>query len=385
MVQSILKVCEVLAVIATFCGFGYTLVSMWSAVRFLWKPDVLPPVSLPPVSILKPLKGLDPAMLDSLRSHCRQELPDYEIVFGVSDANDPAIAAVHKLQHEFPTRGIKLVVAEKKLGANTKVSTLAQMLPHASHPCLVVNDSDIQVRPDYLRRVVSPLANPRVGLVTCLYRGIPGPTMGSWAEALGIVDFASGVLAARQLEGGIHFGLGSTLAFRRQDLEAIGGFEAFADYLADDYQLGVRLTNQGFIVELSHLVVETFLPAYPLNGFVSHQLRWARTVRDSRRWGYAGLAFTHYLPWAVVALLLAEGALWAWFLLGAALSVRMTSILAVGHGVLNDRRTLRYVPLIPLRDTLAFAIWIFGFFGHAVKWRGESFYLKDGKLVRIYP
>ena len=307
MFHSILNACKVIAVVATFCGFGYTLLSLWSAVKFLWDQEVLPPVPLPPVSILKPLKGLDPQMMDSLRSHCRQEYPEYEIVFGVSDANDPAISAVEKLKLEFPSQAIKLVVCEQKLGANTKVSTLAGMSPQAKHEYLVVNDSDIQIRPDYLHRMVVPLANPRVGLVTCLYRGVPASTPGSWSEALGIIDFASGVLAARQLEGGLHFGLGSTLAFRRQDLTDLGGFEAFCDYLADDYQLGNRLSSKGLLVKLSHLVVETFLPPYSIREFVSHQLRWARTVRDSRRWGYAGLAFTYYLPWAFAALLFSGG------------------------------------------------------------------------------
>ncbi len=380
-----LKICGIIAAAATLGGFGYTLLSLWGAVKFLWQREVLPPVALPPVSILKPLKGLDPGMLESLRSHCLQDFPDYEIVFGVSDAHDPAISLVQNLQREFPDRSIKLVVGEKKLGANTKVSTLAQMLPHASHSCLVVNDSDIQVRPDYLRRVVSPLANPGVSLVTCLYRGVPAASLGSWSEALGIVDFAGGVLAARLLEGGIHFGLGSTLAFRRLDLGAIGGFEGLADYLADDYQLGRQLTNNGPIGQLSHVVVETFLPAYSIGDYLSHQLRWARTVRDSRRWGYVGLAVTHYLPWAIVAVSCTGGANWAWFLLAAALMIRIAATLAVGQGVLSDRRSLQYLALIPLRDLLAAAVWALGFRGHTVKWRGETFSLKNGKLARINP
>jgi ceramide glucosyltransferase len=287
---------------------------------------------------------------------------------------------VEKLRIEFPARAIKLVICEKRLGANIKVSTLAQMALLASHEYFVVNDSDIQVRPDYLRRVVAPLASAEVGLVTCLYKGAPAATLGSWLEALGIVEFAGGVLAARLLEGGIRFGLGSTLAFRRTDLAAIGGFEGFADYLADDYQLGYRLAAKGFVIRLSHLVVETFLPAYSLSGFVSHQLRWARTVRDSRRWGYAGMGVTHYLSWAFVALLFSGGAVWGWFLLAAALVIRGTATLAVGRGILNDRRTFAYLALIPLRDFLALGVWVGGFFGHGVTWRGERFSLRDGRL-----
>jgi len=336
------------------------------------------------VSILKPLKGTDPEMLENFRGHCRQIYSDYEIVFGVSDANDPAIAAVEQLRIEFPSRTIKLVVSQRSLGTNAKVSNLAQMLPAASYEYLVVNDSDIRVDPNYLQRVMSPLSNPRTSLVTCLYRGMPAATFGSWLEAGGIVDFASGVLAARQVDGGIQFGLGSTLAFRRHDLQAIGGFEALADFLADDYQLGHRLTNEAD-GELAHPVVETVLPPYSLAEYLAHQLRWARTIRDSRRWGYAGMAFTYYLPWALLTLLCTGGAVWAWFLLGAAFMIRMTSTLAVGYGVLNDRRTFQYLAFIPVKDLLAVAIWLTGFLGHNVRWRGESFSLKNGKIQRINP
>ncbi len=184
--------------------------------------------ALPPISILKPLKGTDPEIYESFRSHCLQDYPEYEIIFGVSDPNDPAIESVKALQREFPDRRIQLLVSPKILGANVKVSNLAQMLTEARYDHLIVNDSDIRVEPDYLRRVIAPLADSRVGMVTCLYRGVAGATLGSRLEALGIsTDFCPSVLAARQLEGGIRFGLGSTLAFRRAELEKIGGFIAF--------------------------------------------------------------------------------------------------------------------------------------------------------------
>ena len=208
------------------------------------------------------------------------------------------------------------MVCPENLGANTKVSNLGQMARQARHEYLIVNDSDIRVEPDYLRRVLAPLSDPKVGLVTCLYRGIANSSLGSRLESLGIsTDFCAGVLVAQTVENGIRFGLGSTLAFRRRDLQAIGGFEAIADYLADDYQLGSRIAALGLKVKLSDVVVETFLPRYTLSSFVAHQLRWARTVRDSRFWGYLGLGFTFGLPWAVLALILAKGAAWAWGLL----------------------------------------------------------------------
>ena len=240
-------------------------------------------------------------MYESFRSHCLQDYPEYEIIFGVSDPADPALQLVERLKLEFPQCAIRAMICAENLGSNTKVSNLAQMLRQAKYENILVNDSDIRVPSDYLRRVMAPLADPQVGLVTCLYRGIASPTLGSRLEALGIsTDFSAGVLAARQLEGGIRFGLGSTLAFRRRDLEAIGGFEALVDYLADDYEIGRRMAERGLRVTLSDVVVETFLPAYTLRQFVDHQLRWGRTVRDSRRWGYLGLGADFWIPLGIV-------------------------------------------------------------------------------------
>ncbi len=225
------------------------------------------------------------------------------------------------------------------------------MLPQAKYENILVNDSDIRVQPDYLQRVVAPLQDNQIGLVTCLYRGIASPTLGSRLEAIGIsTDFAAGVLTARQLEGGIRFGLGSTLAFRRRDLEAIGGFEAIVDYLADDYEIGKRIAQRGLKVKLSEVVVETFLPAYTLRQFLDHQLRWGRAVRDSRRGGYLGLVLTFGLPWALLALALSHGALWAWILLAVVTSLRLAVAMVVGWSVLRDRQVLSLLALLPVRD-----------------------------------
>jgi ceramide glucosyltransferase len=218
---------------------------------------------MPPVSILKPLKGTDPDMYESLRSHCVQTYPEYEIVFGVSDLEDSSVPLVQRLQQEFPQIPIRLVECKLNLGNNTKVGNLAQMLPEAKHQFLVVNDSDIRVPPDYLRTVVPPLNDSSTGLVTCLYKGVASGTIGSRLESLGIAtDFVPGVLAAWHLESGISFGLGSTLAFRRDDLRAIGGFEAVVDYLADDYEVGNRIAGLGRKILLSETVVATYLPPY---------------------------------------------------------------------------------------------------------------------------
>jgi ceramide glucosyltransferase len=239
-----------------------------------------------------------------------------------------------------------------------------------------------------LQRVTAPLSDPKVGLVTCLYRGVPGRSLGSRLESLGIsTDFSAGVLAARQLEGGIRFGLGSTLAFRRHDLESIGGFESLVDHLADDYEVGRRIAAQGLKVELSDVVVETYLPSYTLRQFVDHQLRWGRTVRDSRRWGYLGLVVTFGIPWALLALslslLLGCGVLATSVLLIAVTCLRVAVALLVGRSVLQDRQVLPLLALLPLRDLVALVVWIASLSSHKVIWRGDSFTLKNGRLTRI--
>jgi ceramide glucosyltransferase len=377
---------EFIAVLGTVASMAYFLLCLFSAARFLRERKATGEGARPtqPVSILKPLRGTDPEMYESFRSHCLQDYPEYEIIFGVSDPDDPAIDLVERLKKEFPQRAIHLMICSQYLGSNTKVSNLAQMLPQAKYETILVNDSDIRVESDYLTRVLTPLQDNQIGLVTCLYRGIASPTMGSRLEAIGIsTDFAAGVLTARQLEGGIRFGLGSTLAFRRRDLEAIGGFEAIVDYLADDYEIGKRIAARGLKVKLSEVLVETFLPAYTLRQFLDHQLRWGRAVRDSRRGGYLGLVLTFGLPWAVLALVLGRGALWAWILLAAVASLRIAVALVVGWSVLRDRQVLSLLALLPLRDFAALLVWFGSLFGHKVIWRGDAFKLKDGKLVRI--
>jgi ceramide glucosyltransferase len=388
----ILEIIQIVAVIGIVSSSLYYLLCLWSAAKFLRKRAAGEDEpgggtrGLPPVSILKPLRGADPEIYESFRSHCLQDYPEYEIIFGVSDPNDPAIESVRELQSEFPDRRIQWLVSSKILGTNVKVSNLAQMLGEARYDHLIVNDSDIRVEPDYLRRVTAPLADSRVGMVTCLYRGVSGGTLGSHLEALGIsTDFCPSVLAARQLEGGIRFGLGSTLAFRRAELEKIGGFASFVDHLADDYELGKRIAGLGLKVALSEVVVETYLPAYRLQEFFAHQLRWARGVRDARAGGYLGLAFTFGVLWSLVALATSGGALWACGALGVTLCLRFAVAFMVGRGVLLDRQVLKYAWLIPLRDLVAVAIWIASLGGHTVTWRGDRFRLKNGKLTRIAP
>jgi len=389
MVHQIEKIIQILTAVGAIASIVYYALCLWSAGTFLRKQkaadqSVHPPQPTFPVSILKPLRGTDPEMYESFRSHCLQDYPDYEIIFGVSDANDPAIHLVEQLIAEFPQRAIRLVVCLDKLGNNTKASNLAQMVRQSRHEYIIVNDSDIRVESDYLRRVLAPLTDPTVGLVTCLYRGVANATLGSRLESLGIsTDFSAGVLVAQNIEQGIRFGLGSTLAFRRRDLQAIGGFESLVDYLADDYELGSRIAASGLKVRLSDVVVETFLPRYTLRGFLDHQLRWARTVRDSRFWGYVGHGLTFGLPWAVLALIFARGASWAWALFACTAVMRIIVAVVVGRVVLHDRQVARFLVWIPVRDLFALLVWVVSFAGHKIVWRGDQFRLENGKLIRM--
>ena len=363
------------------CSAGFFLLCLYSARAFLRDTRKPQPGFTPPVSILKPLRGLDPQMYESFRSHCLQNYPEYELIFGVSEPDDPAVEAVQRLMQEFPQRRIQLLVCPKVLGANRKVSNLVQMLAQAKYDHVLINDSDIHVPPDYLRRVMAPFARPEVGMVTCPYRGIAADTLGSRLESLGIsTDFIPGVLVARQIEGGIHFALGSTLAMSRKALESIGGLQPLVDYLADDFQLGFRISNAGYQVVLAGIVVETHLPAYTSRQFIAHQLRWARTIRDSRKGGYMGLAFTFGLPWALIAVLFAPGVWWLWAVLAVTAMLRLAVALQVGLGVVHDRAVWKRLWLLPLRDFVAFCVFFAGLAGNKVHWRGDLFFLQDGKL-----
>jgi ceramide glucosyltransferase len=388
MMHFIARIFQIVALLGCLSSSVYYLLCLWSVAGFLRARKTVRssgwPQSLPPVSILKPLKGTDPDIYESFRSHCQQDYPEYEIIFGVSDPADPAVASVEKLQREFPQRSIRLLVCPNTLGANVKVSNLEQMMQLSRHDRLIVNDSDIRVERDYLRRVIAPLADEQVGMVTCLYRGVPAPTLGSQLESLGIsTDFCAGVLVAQQIEGGLRFGLGSTLAFRRKDLDHIGGFRSIVDFLADDYELGRRIADLGLKVVLSDVVVETHVPAYHVSGFLAHQLRWARGVRDARLAGYIGLASTFGLLWALLNITAAHAASWSWVVLAAVFALRVAVAVAVGKSVLQDPRVSAQLWLLPLRDLLAVFVWIASFAGHTVVWRGEEFALKDGRLTRL--
>lgn len=388
------------------CGLGYQFLvaaGIGKFLRIVGRAQARhPSPSLPgspsaPISILKPLRGTDPRMYEAFRSHCLQDYPEFEIIFGVSDARDPAVAEVERLRREFPALSIELVVCPEVLGTNRKVSALIQMLPSARHDLLLINDSDILVPPNYLRHIAgafedvptSGLPTTRkvaVGMVTALYRATAGATMASRLEALTIsTDFAGGVLSAFALEGKLSFGLGSTLAMRRSALDTIGGLQPLLDYLADDYELGNRIARAGLRVVLAPVAVETALPNSTFGEMFEHQLRWARTIRDRRLGGYVGLGITYALPWALLAALCAGLAAWSLALVLTVAIARLAIAAALCREVLDDHLGASRLWLLPLRDSVALLVWMMSFTGNTVVWRGERFRLSGGKLEKLEP
>ncbi len=328
----------------------------------------------PAISILKPVRGRDPRFYEAIRSHATLDYPDYQILFGVRDPADPAIADIRRLQTEFPRRDIQLILTTRD-APNGKVAVLSELAGLARHPILLVNDSDILVEPDYLRRVVAPLEDPRIGVVTCLYRARAESWPGRW-EAIGIsTEFAPSVLVA-PLVGVDGFALGSTMVFRTLQLEQIGGFATLESYLADDYQLGTHIARLGYRVVLSKVVVETNLSGASWAEVWRHQLRWSRTIRVSRTAGYYGYLATQAAVWSLVAA--AAGHFW---IAAAVLGARVVSGLVVGRCVLGDRQVAKYWYLMPFRDLWGFAVWVAGLSGDTVEWRGQRLRLAaDGKI-----
>lgn len=355
---------------------AYSLLAIVAALR--WRLGAPPKASnfTPAISILKPVHGRDPRFWEAIRSHAAQQYPEFEILFGTRDPNDPALEDIARLKREFPRLRIEAAVFHTD-APNAKVGILAELARMARHPVYLVNDSDIVVEPGYLRAVAAELEDASVGVVTCLYRA-HAESAASRAEALGIAtEFAQSVMVARML-GQVEFALGSTMCFRAEDLRAVGGFEALAHYLADDYQLGLRIQRSGKRVEFAPVVVETDLGAEGWAGVWRHQLRWSRTIRVSRPGGYLGYGVTHATVWALVAL--AAG---MWPVAAATLALRIAAGVLAGQA-LGDAAVAPRFWLIPFRDLFGFAIWLSGATGNRIQWRGRVLQLsRDGKIRQV--
>ncbi|HLW75844.1 MAG TPA: bacteriohopanetetrol glucosamine biosynthesis glycosyltransferase HpnI, partial [Bryobacteraceae bacterium] len=354
-----------------------SLLSMLAAWRYLSvKPR--PAAELPPISILKPLSGLDRGLESNLRTFFEQEYPSFEILFAVREASDPAAAIVHKLCGEYATVSARLLIAGEPEYANAKAYSLERMLAGAANDLLVMSDSDTRVTKGMLRTIAAEFANPRVGVATCPYRAVAGPSFWSKLEAIGMnTDFIGGILTARMLEG-MRFAVGPTIAARRGVLESIGGFKRLSQYLAEDFVMGQFAADAGHGVILSSYVIEHHIETSDFRHNAAHRLRWMRSTRRSRPLGYIGQFFTMPLPLALMACAI-EPRLWP-----AAVgltAIRLVAAFVVSWGVLRAR--VHWL-LLPIEDLLTFCFWIAGFFGNTIEWRGERFrLLADGRFKRV--
>lgn len=364
-----------LYLIAAIVPVGYQLAALAATLRFAMRRR-REPGKAAPVSILKPVCGLDEAFEEAILSHAKQDHPEFEILFGVHTMDDPAVPAIRRLIESNPDVAIRLIHSARQT-PNAKAGTLIDLAREARYPVLLMNDSDVTVPPDYLRRVAAPLIEDQgIGLVTCVYRAASSSAAGRW-EAFGIAtDFIPSTLVAPMV-GVKEFGLGSTICFRRADLEAAGGFEAVAEYIADDYQLAKRIVAGGKRAHLSEVVVETHLSDPSIASVWRHQVRWARTIRVSRGDGYAGLPVTHAGVWMAVFLAMGQPlptiACWA---------ARTATACAAGVA-LRHWPAVALCWLAPLWDVWAFVVWVAGWVGDTVEWRGVRYRLaKDGRLER---
>jgi len=338
----------------------------------------------PPATIFKPVRGADAEAYENFASFCRQDYPEFQIIFGVREERDPAVPIIRRLMADFPARDIELVISSNEIGHNAKVSNLQNMFAKAKYDTLLVVDSDIRVEPDYLRRVVAPMQQENAGMVTCLYRGANARTFAALVENVGIsATFGPEVCSSRLLEG-IAFALGSTIVMRRDLLERIGGFPAVADYLADDFLLGNFTAKAGYEVVLSDYVVDHISGPETMATMLKHQLRWGRSTRISRPWGYRGLILTYGTATALLALAAWSFSDFAWWLLAVTMFFRFLPVFVVGVYGLKDKVLARYFWLVPIRDLITFGIWAVSFVGNVIHWRGVNFrVLPEGKLAPI--
>src|SRR5580698_7144944 len=375
---------RVIAYALALGSFAYFGVALYAAWRFFERGAPVGAVSdnsAPPLSVLKPIYGLDRETYENYASFCTQDYSDYEILFCVSDESDPAVGVIRRIIQDFPKRSIRLLVGSEPLGVSDKVNKLARMAREAKHDLLVVTDSDVRVEPGFLRAVAAPFNNPEIGGVTCLYRGLTDGSLAANLEATGnSTDFAAGVLVA-WLFAPVNFMLGAVMATTKTQLASIGGFEGLVDYFCDDYELGNRIAGTGERVELISFPVSIVYPHQSLAEAFRHQLRWNLSIRFSRPLGHLGLIFTQSLALALAAAILSPTKGRAAAFLGTYVVLRFAVAWAVGIDGMRDDLVGRNLWMLPLRDAFAFVVWVASFFPQTILWRGKRFKVRDKKLV----
>ena len=363
--------------------FIYYLLALYSSWRFFRHPPAAPSIFSPPVSNLKPVRGLDPDAYENFASFCRQDYPDFEILFCVDENGDPSLPVIERIVRDFPERRIRVLFGSGRDAANDKVAKLARLVYEARHEVVVISDSDVRVPPDYLRNMTAPLANPKTGAVTCFYLAAGHATLVDELQTIGMIsDFYPGILVARQLDG-VKFALGPSIATTRSRLAGFGGYEAIENRPADDLLVGRLIAEQGYDVELLPYAVRT-VPDYRSIGDLFHKrLRWIVVMRHMRPWGHLGLIFTLGLPWSVAAIALHPTYSIAAIYLGAYVILRIAMTALIGVWGLKLSGLWKKIPLLVAWDALAVGIWIASFARNSIRWRGEDYYIREGQLVPV--
>ena len=380
-----------LAVLALAAGpLLYYLLSLYCTIEYFRSLRRLPPRDdsfAPPVSILKPVRGVDHGAYENFASYCQLNYPEYELVFAMADPHDPVIPVIEKLQKDYPQQPIRFVTDVARVGENDKVNSLCRLVAGARYDLLVMTDSDVRVERDYLREVVAPFANAEVGAVTSFYRCAGGGTLAADLHMLGMcMDSAPSALVARRVEGKVRFAFGWTMATTKERLAEIGGWEAMANHHSDDFELGNRIADKGHRVELMREPVSMVFPKQSFSDYLRHELRWAIGLRNVRPTAYAGMIFTHGLPWTILAAVAAGASGWvgiASFYVAAYLVLRIGVSYAAGVWGLRDRNVAGKLWLAPVRDAVSAAVWFIGFFTDRIQWRGLEYRVRNGLLEPV--
>jgi ceramide glucosyltransferase len=375
----------VVLLVATF-PFIYYLISLYSAWQFFRGAGPRPAPNrdfTPRVSNLKPIRGIDRDAYENFASFCRQDYPDYELLFCVGEKDDPAVPILEKLARDFPQRRIRVLFGSGSKAPNDKVAKLARLVSEAQHEVVVISDSDVRARPDYLRTLVAPLADAKVGAVTCLYVPIEEKSLAESLQTIGMVsDFYPGILVARQLDG-VKFALGTTIATTRTRLAGFGGYRAIENRPGDDLLVGRLIAEQGYQVELLPYTIQTVADYQSMPDLLHKRMRWVVVMRHMRPWGHLGLLLTQGLPWSLAAVAIHPTISVALGYLGTYLGLRITMSWIIGVQGLKDAALWKKLWLIPVWDAMAFCIWLISFGRNSVRWRGGQYYIRNGVLVPV--
>jgi ceramide glucosyltransferase len=367
-----------------FIYYFLALYSSWQFFQHAQKPRQQQDYT-PPVSNLKPIRGLDAEAYDNFASYCNQDYPDYELLFGIGDGDDPVLKVIEKLRRDFPQRRIRVVHVSGHTAANDKVVKLARLVSEAQNEVLVINDSDVRVRPDYLRAVVAPLSDPRVGAVTCLYVSTHEHTFIQKLQSIGMFcDFYPGIMVAWKLDG-VKFAFGQTIVTTRKHLEGFGGYSAIENRPADDLLVGRLVAGQGLEVELLPYTVETVADFKSFNEFFFKRLRWMTVMRHMRPWGHIGLIFTQGLAWSVAAVAVHPSTRVAFFYLGGYACVRTAMTWLIGGWGMKQKGIWKKMALVPVWDAWALLIWLLSFGRRSIRWRDVDYRIREGMLVPVAP